>query len=161
MLNAGGRHAMAAGFSLGAERPEEFHSFLDARLPQATALPDTVDLLLDAVVSVSGASAELAQQMGAMAPFGAGNPEPMVALSHATIIRTDRIGRDGNTLRVLLRADNGARLKALLFRAEDSPLTPVLEDSTRPPLHLAGYLRAESWNGRMDATFFIQDIARA
>ncbi|QEO17340.1 single-stranded-DNA-specific exonuclease RecJ [Acetobacter vaccinii] len=161
MLKTGGGHAMAAGFSLEAERLEEFHSFLDTRLPQATDLPDTVDLLLDAVVSVSGASAELAQQMGAMAPFGAGNPEPMVALSHATIIRTDRIGRDGNTLRVLLRADNGARLKALLFRAEDSPLTPVLEDSTRPPLHLAGYLRAESWNGRMDATFFIQDIARA
>lgn len=77
------------------------------------------------------------------------------------IVRTDRIGRDSNTLRVLIRASNGSRLKALLFKADNNPLAVVLEDATRPALHLAGYLRAESWNGRTDATFFVQDVARA
>jgi single-stranded-DNA-specific exonuclease len=161
LLKTGGGHAMAAGFSLEADQLDAFHAFLNTRLPDATTLPDKVDLMLDAVVSVAGATVELAQDMASLAPFGAGNPEPVLALSHVTVIRTDRIGRDGNTLRVLLKADNNARLKALLFRAEDSPLTATLEDTTRPPLHLAGTLRAEAWNGRTDVTFFIQDAARA
>ncbi|MFT8676330.1 MAG: single-stranded-DNA-specific exonuclease RecJ [Acetobacter sp.] len=161
LLKTGGGHAMAAGFSLAVEQLEAFHTFLNAHLPDAASLPETVDLILDTVVAVSGATPELAQDMARLAPFGAGNPEPLIALPHVSIVRTDRIGRDGNTLRVLLRAENGARLKALLFRAEDNPLTPTLEDTTRPALHMAGYLRAESWNGRTDATFFIQDAARA
>lgn len=161
LLKTGGGHAMAAGFSLHADKLAEFHSFLDTRLPQAAELPPTVDLTIDAVVAVTGATAELATDMAALAPFGAGNPEPLIALPNVHIVRTDRIGRDSNTLRVLIRASNGSRLKALLFKADNNPLAVVLEDATRPALHLAGYLRAESWNGRTDATFFVQDVARA
>lgn len=161
ILKTGGGHAMAAGFSLDADRLGDFHTFLNTRLPQAAALPPTVDLTIDAVVAVTGATAELATDMAALAPFGAGNPEPLIALPHVNIVRTDRIGRDGNTLRILIKASNGNRLKALLFKAEGNPLAQVLEDTTRPPVHLAGYLRAESWNGRMDATFFVQDVAHA
>lgn len=152
---------MAAGFSLPAENIERFHAFLDARLADAAALPDTVDVALDTALTVSGATVELAENLAMLAPFGAGNAEPLIAVSNAQIIRADRIGRDGNTLRLLLKGQDGGRLKALLFRANDNPLATALEDSTRPPVHLAGYLRSETWNGRTDATFFIQDAARA
>ncbi|MFS8367527.1 single-stranded-DNA-specific exonuclease RecJ [Acetobacter oryzifermentans] len=161
MLKTGGGHAMAAGFSLTADKLEEFHTFLDTRLAQAATLPEKVPLTVDAVVAISGATAELAQDMGALAPFGAGNPEPLLAIPRVTVIRADRIGRDGNTLRLLLKGENNGRLKALLFRAHENPLAAKLEDTTRPALHLAGYLRAESWNGRTDAAFFIQDAAAA
>lgn len=161
LLTTGGGHAMAAGFSLPADNIERFHAFLDERLADAAALPDTVDITLDVALSVSGATVELAENLAMLAPFGAGNAEPLIAVSHAQIIRSDRIGRDGNTLRLLLKGQDGGRLKALLFRANDNPLAIALEDSTRPPVHLAGYLRSETWNGRTDATFFIQDAARA
>ncbi|MBS1015230.1 single-stranded-DNA-specific exonuclease RecJ [Acetobacter persici] len=161
LLTTGGGHAMAAGFSLAADNIERFHAFLDERLADAAALPDTVDITLDVALSVSGATVELAENLAMLAPFGAGNAEPLIAVSHAQIIRSDRIGRDGNTLRLLLKGQDGGRLKALLFRANDNPLAIALEDSTRPPVHLAGYLRSETWNGRTDATFFIQDAARA
>lgn len=161
LLTTGGGHAMAAGFSLPVDNIDAFHTFLDERLAGAAELPDAVDLEIDAALSVAGATVELAQNMASLAPFGAGNAEPLVALSHVQIVKSDRIGRDGNTLRLLLKGADGGRLKALLFRAGDNPLAPTLEDTTRPPLHLAGYLRAESWNGRTDVTFFIQDAARA
>lgn len=161
VLTSGGGHAMAAGFSLPAENIERFHTFLDERLADAAVLPDTVDVALDIALSVSGATVELAENLAMLAPFGAGNAEPLIAVSNAQIIRSDRIGRDGNTLRLLLKGQDGGRLKALLFRANDNPLAIGLEDSTRPPVHLAGYLRSETWNGRTDATFFIQDAARA
>ncbi|GBR29711.1 single-stranded-DNA-specific exonuclease RecJ [Acetobacter orleanensis NRIC 0473] len=161
LLTSGGGHAMAAGFSLPAENIKRFHAFLDERLADAATLPDTVDVALDTALSVSGATVELAENLAMLAPFGAGNAEPLIAVSNAQIIRSDRIGRDGNTLRLLLKGQDGGRLKALLFRANDNPLATALEDSTRPPVHLAGYLRSETWNGRTDATFFIQDAARA
>ncbi|MFT9400555.1 single-stranded-DNA-specific exonuclease RecJ [Acetobacter sp.] len=161
LLTTGGGHAMAAGFSLPVDNVEEFHAFLDERLAGAAELPNAVDLDIDAAVSVGGATVDLAQNLATLAPFGAGNAEPLIALSHVQVVKADRIGRDGNTLRLLLKGADGGRLKALVFRVENSPLAPALEDTTRPPLHLAGYLRAESWNGRTDVTFFIQDAALA
>ena len=161
LLKTGGGHAMAAGFSFEKHRLAELQDFLDSYCPQAVNLPDTVDLTVDIVLCVSGATVAFAQQMAVMAPFGAGNPEPVIALSYVTVVCHERIGREGQTLRVFLQGENGGRLKALLFRADETPLAEALEETTRPLLHVAGYLRAENWNDRTDATFFIQDVAYA
>ena len=161
LLKTGGGHAMAAGFSFEKEKLTALQDFLDAYCPQAAQLPDTADLCIDAVLCVSGATIEFAQQITIMAPFGASNPEPLVALSSVTVLRSERIGRENRTLRVFLQDQNGGRLKTLLFRADETPLAQILEDTTRPLLHVVGYLRAENWNDRTDVTFFIQDVAYA
>jgi single-stranded-DNA-specific exonuclease len=49
----------------------------------------------------------------------------------------------------------------LLFRAKEGPLADALSTPGGAPLHLAGYLRAESWQGRVSAGFFITDAAPA
>ena len=54
----------------------------------------------------------------------------------------------------------GPRLKTLLFRAREGALADALLQPGAP-LHLAGYLRAEEWNGTVTAGFFIADAARA
>ena len=162
LLTAGGGHAMAAGFTLPSAGLEPLHQFLDTRLAGAAALPPARDLSIEAVLTVQAATAELAAQVDRLAPFGMGNPEPLFALTRARVVRADRIGATGNTLRLLLEGEGGgARLKALLFRADESPLAALLEQRGAPPLHLAGWLRAESWNGAVTAGFFIQDAALA
>ncbi|GAA4491154.1 single-stranded-DNA-specific exonuclease RecJ [Gluconacetobacter tumulicola] len=162
LLTTGGGHAMAAGFSLPAGGVPALHDFLNERLRDARALPDAVDVLIEGVVHVAGATVELATDIGRMAPFGAGNDEPVLAIPRVRVVRADRIGREGGTLRVLVEGEGGGpRLKALLFRADDHPAAAMLEDRNAPPLHLAGWLRAENWNGRTDASFFIRDVAVA
>ncbi|MBB2170397.1 single-stranded-DNA-specific exonuclease RecJ [Gluconacetobacter aggeris] len=162
LLTTGGGHAMAAGFSLPAGGVPALHDFLNERLRDAGALPDAVDVLIEGVVHVAGATVELAADIGRMAPFGAGNDEPVLAIPRVRVVRADRIGREGGTLRVLVEGEGGGpRLKALLFRADDHPAATMLEDRNAPPLHLAGWLRAENWNGRTDASFFIRDAAVA
>ncbi|GAA4477928.1 single-stranded-DNA-specific exonuclease RecJ [Gluconacetobacter asukensis] len=162
LLTTGGGHAMAAGFSLPAGGVPALHDFLNERLRDAGALPDAVDVLIEGVVHVAGATVELATDIGRMAPFGAGNDEPVLAIPRVRVVRADRIGREGGTLRVLVEGEGGGpRLKALLFRADDHPAAAMLEDRNAPPLHLAGWLRAENWNGRTDASFFIRDAAVA
>jgi single-stranded-DNA-specific exonuclease len=160
LLLTGGGHAMAAGFSLAAAMLPAFHAMLNERLAEATALPQAADLMLEGMLAVGGADTALAQMVARLGPFGMGNEEPLFVLPHARVIKSDRIGKDGATIRAMVAGESGGRIKALLFRAKEGELADAL---SRPgaPLHLAGHLRAESWNGQTSAGFFITDAAPA
>ena len=161
LLLTGGGHAMAGGFSLQAADVAAFHAFLDERLAGARSRPAAQELVIEGVLTVPAATAELAAHIDRLAPFGMGNAEPLFVLPRVRVLRADRIGREGNTLRLMLEGEGGGpRLKALLFRAHESPLAEALE-RRGGPLHLAGWLRAESWNAVTTAGFFIQDAAVA
>lgn len=161
LLLTGGGHAMAVGFSLREQDLQAFHAHLDERLAQASMLPRAADLPVEGTLAVPGATVELAQHVLRLAPFGAGNPEPVFALPRVRVVRADRIGREGATIRVYVEGEGGGpRLKALLFRAKEGALADALLGA-RVPLHLAGQLRAEEWNGTVTAGFFIQDAAPA
>ena len=49
----------------------------------------------------------------------------------------------------------------MMFRAKDGPIADALLNRDRPPLHMAGHLRAEEWNGSVTPGFFISDAALA
>jgi single-stranded-DNA-specific exonuclease len=49
----------------------------------------------------------------------------------------------------------------MLFRARDGALADRLLSGNGFPLHLAGHLRAEAWNGAVNAGFVIADAAAA
>jgi single-stranded-DNA-specific exonuclease len=161
LLLTGGGHAMAAGFSLPVEGLEGFHALLKERLAEATALPSAADLMLEGMLGLGGADAALAQMVARLGPFGMGNEEPLFVLPRARVVKTDRIGKDGGTIRAMVEGEGGGRIKALLFRAKEGGLADALSRVGGAPLHLAGYLRAESWNGRISAGFFVTDAAPA
>jgi len=158
LLETGGGHAMAAGFSFLAAREGEFHSFLDERLAHAADLPGAADLAVEGSLAVAGATVEVASQIARLAPFGAGNEEPVFVLSRARVVRADRVGKEGGTIRAFLEGEGGSgRLKAICFRAKDGPLASALLGGGT--LHLAGHLRAESWNDSVTANFHVVDAA--
>lgn len=162
ILKTGGGHPMAAGFSLAPDRMADFHAFLDERLAAAALLPTAADLSVEGTLAVLGATTELARQLGRLAPFGAGNEEPMLVLQRARVLRADRVGREGNTIRAFVEGEGGGpRLKAMLFRAKDGILAETMLAGTGMPLHLAGHLRAEEWNGSVTPGFIIADAAPA
>ncbi len=161
LLLTGGGHAMAAGFSLAEDGVATFQAFLDDRLAHARLLPRAADLAVEGTIAVPGATLELAQHLQRLAPYGHGNEEPIFALTRARVIRADRIGKDGATVRATVEGEGGGpRLKAMLFRAGEGPLAAALLDRGAP-LHLAGHLRAETWNGTTTASFFVADAAPA
>jgi len=161
ILLSGGGHAMAAGFSLAVERAEDFHAFLTERLAAARDLPCAADLPVEAMLTVPGATMDLAREVSRLAPFGAGNDEPTFVLPRTRVVRSDRIGKDGATIRAFIEGEGGgARLKALMFRAGEGALGQAFtQPSAR--LHLAGHLRAESWNGSENLSFVVTDAAVA
>ena len=158
LLTAGGGHKMAAGFTLAADGLAVFHDFLDARLAHAAALPSRADLSVEGSIGVGGATVDLANHLARLSPFGNGNEEPAFVLERAAVVRAERIGREAGTIRAWLTGEGGGRLKALMFRAGDGPIETALL-GRGGPLHLAGHLRAEEWNGTVTASFFITDAA--
>ncbi|MGA3000372.1 MAG: single-stranded-DNA-specific exonuclease RecJ [Acetobacteraceae bacterium] len=162
ILSTGGGHPMAAGFSLPADRIDAFRAFLNERLAAAAGLPGAVDLLVDGALQVSGATLDLARHVERLAPFGAGNDEPVLVLQRARVIRSDRVGREASSIRVFLEGEGGGpRLKGMLFRAREGALSEALLSRDRIPLHVAGHLRVETWNGAENAGFIISDAALA
>ena len=163
LLVTGGGHAMAAGFSVRAEHLSEFQAFLEERLSAANAMPSAADLIVEGTLAVSGATTEVARHLERLAPFGAGNEEPTLVLNRARVVRADRVGREANTIRAFVEGEGGGpRLKAMMFRAREGAMADaLLARAEGVPLHLAGHLRAEEWNGSVSPTFIISDAAVA
>jgi len=163
LLETGGGHAMAAGFSVRADRLDAFHAFLNERLAAAAALPSAADLVVEGTLAVSGATTEVARHLERLAPFGAGNEEPTLVLHRARVVRADRVGREAGSIRAFVEGEGGGpRLKAMMFRAREGALSgALLARAEAVPLHLAGHLRAEEWNGSVSPCFVILDAAVA
>ncbi len=160
LLATGGGHPMAAGFSLPADGLAAFAAYLDERLSAAAQLPAAADLLLEGALTVPAATADFAAQLARLAPFGPGNEEPVFALARARVVRADRVGREGATIRSFIEGEGGGpRLKAMLFRARDGALADRLLARSGEPMHLAGQLRLEEWQGNTGVGFAIVDAA--
>lgn len=161
ILSTGGGHAMAAGFSLPANRLADFHAFLDERLADAANLPQAADLQVEASITVPGCTVDLATHLARLSPFGMGNDEPTLVVPRTRIVRADRIGRELATIRAFVEDESGERLKGVMFRAKEGPVPDALLVRAGLPLHLAGHLRTEEWNGTVSASFIITDAAEA
>ena len=82
-------------------------------------------------------------------------------LTRARVLRADRLGKEGATVRTIVEGEEGGRLKTICFRAKDGPLASLLLAGDRVPLHLCGHLRAERWNDTETACMQIVDAAIA
>lgn len=160
LLTTGGGHPMAAGFTVPESRLAEFHAYLDSYLADARLLPGAADVSIDGSLSIPACTQELAVQVGRLAPFGPGNAEPVFALARAQVVRADRVGKDNATIRAFIEGEGGGtRVKAMAFRAKEGPLADALLARNPGPLHLVGHLRAEEWNGSLNTSFIITDVA--
>ena len=160
LLRNGGGHRMAAGLTVEAGKVDALHEYLCERVEGAVAAAGAVRTLgIDAVLTPSGATRALQEQIERVGPFGAGNPEPRFALAGARIAKADIVG--DNHVRCFLADAGGGRLKAIAFRSLGEPLGDALLKAGGGTLTLAGKLRADDWKGREDVQFLIDDGAAA
>ncbi len=156
-VESGGGHAMAAGFSLSPGQREAFHSFLAATFANG-APADALDLDIDALVSPAGANEALVREVAHAGPFGAGNPEPLFALSDVRVAFADVVGREHIRLKL---EGGGGRLEAIAFRVADTPLGKGLLAARGKAIHAVGRLKTDEWNGRTRVQLQLEDAAPA
>jgi single-stranded-DNA-specific exonuclease len=159
LLTNGGGHAMAAGFTVEQARESEFRTFLSGRISEAVGLDGIVaSLRVDGALQPVAATAEFALTLSRIAPFGSGNAEPRFVLPAARIVRADVVGADH--VRCIVSGEGGGSLKAIAFRSLEEPLGQALL-ARGAPLHLAGHVRVDRWQGRENVQFIIEDAATA
>ena len=156
VINKGGGHAMAAGFTLRADQIPTFRAFLDERVRariKETGIRPT--LQLDGVLTTRGANLDVAHILQGLSPFGSSNPEPRFALSGARVTFADRVGE--NHVRATLEGEEGSKLQAICFSCTDRPLGRLLLQANGLPVNIAGRLRVNCWRGRSAPQFMIDD----
>lgn len=161
ILTHGGGHAMAAGFTAAAERLSVFREFITTRIGEQVGGGGIVpELGIDGALSPEAAGPVFVETLERLAPFGAGNSEPRFAFPALRILYADIAG--GQHVRCTLGdGGGGARLKAIAFRALESPLGEALLRNQGTAFHVAGHLRPDNWQGRQGVQLFLDDAAPA
>jgi len=161
LIVAGGGHAMAAGLTIDADAIPALAAFLEERLGDAIdrAREDRA-LVLDAVLATGGVNPDLVDSLEAGGPYGMGWPAPRIAAGPVRIVKADVVGN--GHVRVIASGQDGPSLKAVAFRAADTPLGQAL--LAAPPhrrLWLAGRIKRDDWGSRPAAEMHLEDAAWA
>jgi single-stranded-DNA-specific exonuclease len=99
--------------------------------------------------------------MAAAGPFGAGNPEPVIALPAHIVAYAEEFGQGAPHVRARLRAGDGATLAAVAFRAAGQKLGEALLKNRGRSIHVAGTLAIDRWQGEERVALRILDVAPA
>ena len=159
LLEAGGGHPMAAGFSVLPERLADFETFLARRFEKQIAADALVPTLsFDGILHVGGATLSLINALEKIGPFGPGNPKPRFVINECRIVDSRVVGSDHVSC-TLTDLHKTSRLRAIAFRSLETDLGQALLHHRGKTLKLAGSLKRNSWQGRDSAQLIIEDLA--
>jgi single-stranded-DNA-specific exonuclease len=158
LLIKGGGHAMAAGITLKKDSLAAFRAFLEDTLAVSVeAVRRERALLIDGAVSAGAVNLALADMLSRAGPYGAGNPEAMLALPSHAIAYADPVGE--NHIRVRLKSGDGKFVNAIAFRAAGTPLGKALIYNRGRAVHAAGNIAVDRWQGQERVQLRLADIA--
>jgi single-stranded-DNA-specific exonuclease len=160
VLVKGGGHAMAAGITLRKDGLAAFRAFMEDALSAAVTLARRERALsIDGAVSAGGVNVALCEMLARAGPYGAGNPEPLLALPGHTLSYADVVGE--NHIRARFKSPDGKFVNAIAFRAAGTDLGRALLDKRGDPMHAAGTLSIDRWQGEERVQMRLVDLADA
>ena len=161
LLINGGGHAMAAGFTVPAEKIDALRAFLVERLGDGIDHEPLVpELRIDGALSIAAAQCELVDHITRLAPFGAANSEPRFVFPGVRVVHAEPVGT-GHLRCTLADPLDNVRLRAIAFRVAGTPLGQFLGETGGSAIHVAGHLRRDSWRGGDAVQLSIDDAAAA
>lgn len=160
ILIKGGGHAMAAGFTIEANKITELYDFLCKRFSNNTDIFSERKLKIDGFLTVAALNTHLAKALSQLEPFGAGNYEPLFAITDAFLAKVDIIGN--SHIRCIISdsrsGKTGGTIKAMAFRSIGTDLGKFLLSALGKNLSFAGKIRINNWQGYERAEFFLEDV---
>jgi len=160
ILDGGGGHDMAAGFTVRESQIEKLQAFMNDRfLSEFNGVPPQVTHVASALLSVAGCQPQIAEWLDKLGPFGSGNPEPRFILPDCRVKSARRVGADGAHLSCRLD-DGSGTLNAIAFQAGGTPLGQAIEAASDGRyIHVLGRLRRDRFRGGSAMQFEIDDVA--
>jgi single-stranded-DNA-specific exonuclease len=151
-----GGHKAAAGLTLKAKNIPAFRRDFESMVDQTTRPEDFVpELVIESEISAYDISAQLADQLEAVAPFGKGNPEPLFMLTDIDVLSTRMVG--AQHLQMRLRPSNASKLD------QAKPLDAIYFNhggaAHQPgnPYRMACHVRWNRWQNKKRIQLVIKD----
>ena len=158
-LIKGGGHAMAAGLTVERVKADALHAMLSARIKDATVRARVnAGLEIDGALTPASINDELLALLERAGPYGQGNPTPRFVFP-AHRVKFAKIVAEAH-VRCTFEAGDGSRIEGVAFRAVGQPLGDLLLGSVNAmPIHVAGTVKRDTWQGREKTELMIEDAA--
>ncbi len=158
LILKGGGHPMAAGLSVAADRIDAAMARLSALISRAGSDPGAPrDLTIDAILMPRAATRDLVAALERAGPFGQGAPGPRFAFPDLRVAHARPVG-EGH-LKLTFTGGGPGRLDAIAFRANDTGIADAVTRAAGAPIHVAGRLELNRWQGREDVQLKLEDLA--
>jgi single-stranded-DNA-specific exonuclease len=149
-----GGHKQAAGLTIEVGRIRELRArvndFADARLGPDDLRPR---IWIDGAMTFRGLSSQVASELTALAPYGAGNPTPLFRASRVEIVDGPRLVKDRH-LKMAFRQE-GRIMRGIAWRASERE---GFVAQHRAAIDLAFSLEQDIWNGEKYLQLSIADF---
>ena len=158
ILEKGGGHKMAGGFTLKKENISHFRDYLIKNFERSKI--DTshmLDLYLDAVIAPSALNENFYNEINFLSPFGSGNPEPKFVIENVKILSSIVIGH--KHIKSTLIGNDGKVFKSFVWNGINGPLEMILNKNNKKKFNIAGRMKLNEWAGKKDIEFIIEDIS--
>jgi single-stranded-DNA-specific exonuclease len=114
-------------------------------------------LFIDGAVTARAVTPEFAAMLNRAGPFGSGNPEPVIALPSHQLVYADEVGQAH--LRLRFKSGDGSIVNGIAFRSIGQKLGNALTQHRGQPLHVAGSLAVDRWQGNERVQLRVLDVA--
>jgi len=158
IIEKGGGHKMAGGFTIKKENISLFRDFLIKNFEKSQLTSSkNVNLYLDSIISPSALNEDFYSEIEKLAPFGSGNNEPKFVIEDLQVIASYLVA--DKHIKTVLSGKDGSVIKSVAFNAKDSPLEPFLNKKNKRNLNIAGKMNLNEWRGKKDIEFIIEDVS--
>jgi single-stranded-DNA-specific exonuclease len=154
LLTKFGGHKQAAGLTIETARLREFRSRINDHADERLG-PDDLRprLWLDGPLPFRGITAQVAEELLALAPFGAGNPSPLFTASRVEIVDGPRRVKERH-LKMAFKQD-GKVMRGMAWRAAERE---EFVTGHRGAIDVAFSLEQDTWNGERYLQLSIADF---
>jgi single-stranded-DNA-specific exonuclease len=162
ILDGGGGHDMAAGFTIQADQVAKLQTFLNDRLrADLNGVVPQIQHKASGLLSIAGCQAALADWIERLGPFGSGNAEPKFVITDCRIKSARFVGEAG--AHISCNIDDGSgKLNGIAFQSGGTPLgTALLKAVEGHHIHILGRIRRDRFRGGQAVQLEIDDIALA
>ena len=154
LINKGGGHPMAGGFSLKIDFQDKFKNELIRIYNKSVKTENDNSLYIDSYLELSAINHELLEKINHLEPFGSANREPVFAIENLKVSKV--LETDNNHVKVIMQKGS-SYLNGIAFNSKNKDLGNYLMNYKKN-FSAAGKIKLNEWNGRSNIELIIDDI---
>ena len=154
ILEKGGGHKMAGGFTIKTKSIDIFREYLVKNF-ENLKIDSThlFNLYLDSKIAPSALNEDFYNLINYLGPFGSGNNEPKFVIENIHVIKSNIVG--SSHIRSILKGKDGTIFKTFAWNAKNTPIESILNKNNKKEFSVAGKIKLNEWLGKKNIEFII------